>query len=73
MSPKLEAGDISVHGYAQEMADGAWQARCCITEHLADESRDHLLQGPTFAAKAEAVTHGIHMGIAWVNAKYPLD
>lgn len=73
MKSRIQLGNINVRGYAQKMADGTWQARCCVTEHLAAETFDHLLEGGTFTDEGEAVTTGVHLGIDWVNAKYPRD
>ena len=66
-------GDIVVHGFAQEMADGTWAARCCVTDNVGHETNEFILEGPAMEDKEQAITDGVHLGIDWVNKKYPTD
>lgn len=73
--PMLLAGQIVIKGDAQEMQDGTWAARCCVTEHFGRCADDHLLDGGGlyFKTREEAVTKGIHLGVAWTHNKYPTN
>lgn len=69
----LKAGDVVIRGYAQEMADGTWEARCCVTDNIDHQTTEFVIDGPAFEDKEQATTHGVHQGIDWVNKQYPTD
>lgn len=72
--PKLMAGQITLKGVGQQLGDGRWSAQCVVTEHLGDHTDDRILPAPgTFNTEQEAVSAGLHCGIAWVDATYPLE
>lgn len=72
--PKLVNGQIVLQGVGQELVGGRWGSRCIVTEHLGQAVDEHILEVPgTFATEEEAISAGLHRGMAWVHDTYPLD
>lgn len=71
--PKLRSGQIVLTGLGQAMTDGSWSSCCVITEHHGPHTTDakHSVPG-SFDTEQEAISAGLHWGMKWVNATYPL-
>lgn len=72
--PKLLNGQVAIKGVGQLMADNAWSAACIVTEHHSShtDEKKYRVDG-FFKSEQEAVNAGLHWGMKWVDATYPLE
>ncbi len=68
---QLQIGQVILKGYAQAMADGTWGARCLVEDNTGPRTHQQKLEGGYHTTEAEAISAGLHLGMAYVDQRHP--
>lgn len=68
---QLQIGQVILKGYAKAMADGTWGACCLVQDNAGPYTDERILEGDYHATEAEAISAGLHLGMAYVDQRHP--